>query len=221
MKIFIDDREKDRVKTAKQYYHKYNPIIVELPVGDYVFHNNNISVVFEYKTVADFISSVNDNRVFNQALQQTAEFDYHFVIIVGNEKSLIKAKDKLYRMTKQNFTNSQWNGAIASLVEFTSVLTAKTESLAFDLMERIALKCTRDKPVIKRFPKSKGSPAYRFLCNNVNGIADKTAEKICNDLNLWSIGDVLSLNVETLCKVNGIGKRKAQSILKQVLEEYS
>jgi len=220
--ILIDSREQSRVTAGKKYYHKYTPRVIdkELPVGDYIFISNNVNVVFEYKTVADFIGSVGDNRVFNQALNQSDMFMYHFVIIVGSEKDLQKAKDKLYRNTGISFNNQQWNGAIASLVEFTSVLFAKNESLAFDLMERIALKCIRDKPVIHRYPKSKGSPAYRFLSNNVNGIGEKTAEKICVDLDLWYIIDVFGLNREMLMSVNGIGRKKAVNILNQILKEY-
>lgn len=221
MKCFIDNREKDRVKSGLSHFGKFNPIIMELPVGDYVFSNNGITVVFEYKTLSDFIGSTNDYRVFNQALNQTAKYDYHFVIVVGSENDYKKAKDKLYYSTGMQFTNKQFNGAIASLVEFTSILQVKNESLAFDLMERIANKCTRDKPIIHRFPKSKGSPAYRFLANNVNGIANKTAEKICKELDLLTIIDVLELNVDKLTSVKGIGKKKATNILKQIIGEYS
>ena len=221
IKCFIDNREKDRVRTGLKYFSKYQPVIFELPVGDYIFNSNNITVVFEYKTIEDFIGSVNDNRVFNQALNQTSEFDYHFVIIVGSEKDLRTAKDKLYRNTKISFNNKEFNGALASLVEFTSVLQVKNESLAFDLMERIALKCVRDKPVVHRYPKSKGSPAYRFLCNNVNGVADKTTRKICEDLDLWFISDVFNLNLDMLVSVNGIGRKKARNILNQILREYN
>ena len=221
IRVFIDNREQDRVRAGLKHYRKYNPIITTLSVGDYCFEDNGIGVIFEYKTVADFINSIQDYRVFNQCLNQSYEFEYHFAVIVGSEKDIKEAKDKLYRNTGLSFNNHKWNGAVASLVEFTSVLFPKNESLAFDLMERIASKCTRDKPVIHRYPKGKGSPAYRFLCNNVNGIADKTAEKICNDLDLWCIADVFGLNVEKLMQVNGIGRKKAQSILKQVLGEYS
>ena len=221
--ILIDSREQGRVEKGKHYYRKYRPRVIdeELPVGDYIFTANNIGVVFEYKTVSDFIGSVGDNRVFNQALNQSDEFMYHFVIVVGSEKDLSKAKDKLYRNTGLSFNNKQLNGAIASLVEFTSVLFAKTEALAFDLMERVALKCIREKPIIHRYPKSKGSPAYRFLANNVNGIGEKTAEKICNDLDLWYVYDVFCLNREMLMSVNGIGRKKAVNILNQILKEYS
>ena len=223
IKCFIDNREKNRVEPAKKYYENagFETAIAELVYGDYVFTDENITVAFEYKTADDFIGSTRDYRVFNQALNQSENFNYHFVIIVGNEKQLRKAKESLYRNTGSSFTDKQWNGSIASLVEFTSILQVKNQSLAFDLMERVAKKCIRDKPVIHRFPKTKGVPAYRFLCNNVNGIAEKTAKRIVEDLGLWSIVDVLRLSKKDLMSVKGVGGKTAENILRQVMGEYS
>ncbi len=221
MKVLIDNREKTRVQQGLNYFSKYEPLVTKLTVGDYIFDNNGILVVFEFKTVEDFINSTITNRVHNQGLRQAEEFDYHFIIIVGNEKEIRKVKDKHYLLTGNHFTNNQWNGQIADLTVFSSVLTARTESLAFDLMERVALKCTNDKPVVPRYPKTRGCPAYRFLLNNVNGIGEVTAERIVEDLGLWFISDVFALNVERLKSVKGVGEKSARNILGQILREYS
>lgn len=216
MNVYIDNRELKRISAGKKYFEKYNPVIVHLMYGDYVFYDNGISVAFEYKTIADFINSINDNRVFNQALNQSNNFDYHFVIIVGNEKETSEAIREHGRQTGRYMSNRQLNGSIASLVNFTSVLQVKNESLAFDLMERVALKCLDDKPVIKRFPKSRGSPAYRLLVNNIEGIGEKTALRICDVLGLDSVSSVFGLDLDLLCSVEGIGERKACRILEQL-----
>ena len=223
IKCFIDDREQDRVDPAKQYFIKEGFVtgVAELRYGDYLFTDGNITVAFEYKTIEDYIGSTRNKRVYNQALNQSENFNYHFIIIVGSEKDYRKAKDDLYYNTGNSFTNNQFNGSIASLVEFSSVLQVKNQSLAFDLMTRIARKCIRDKPVIKRFPKTKGVPAYRFLCNNVNGIAEKTAQRIVDELGLWSIVDVLRLSKKDLMGVKGVGGKTAENILRQVMGEYS
>lgn len=223
IKCFIDNREKSRVKPAVQYFlnEGFATTTAELRYGDYLFKDDEITVAFEYKTIEDYIGSTRDYRVFNQALNQSENFNYHFVLIVGNERDFRKAKDNLYYNTGGSFTDKQFNGSIASLVEFTSVLTVKNQRLAFDLMGRIARKCIRDKPVVHRFPKTKGVPAYRFLCNNVNGIAEKTAKRIVEDLGLWSIVDVLRLSKKDLMGVNGVGRKTAENILMQVMGEYS
>ena len=221
MRVFIDSREQDRVNAGKEYFGKYNPYIVEMVYGDYAFTDNNIRVVFEYKTIDDFINSMEDNRVFNQALNQSNVFDYHFVIIVGDDNDYEQAISKHGYHSGHYIGDNQVNGAIASLVEFTSVLFRKNEKSAFDLMERIAEKCLRDKPIVHRYPKSRGSPAYRFLINNVSGIGDKTAESICDELELYCIGDVLELSVEELSKIKGIGAVKSRNILGQIIKKYS
>ena len=220
---FIDSRESKRLVEAENYFinRGFNVQISELIVGDYVFSFNDVNVVFEYKTIEDFIGSVEDNRVFNQALNQSNQYDYHFVVVVGSDNDYDTAIKKHGFHSNHYISYKHINGSIASLVEFTSILQVKNQLLAFDLMERVAIKCLRDKPIIHRFPKSRGSPAYRFLVNNVNGIADKTAKMICDELDLWCIGDVLELNVDKLSCVKGIGKKKAENILIQIIGRYS
>lgn len=218
----IDSREKDRGKRALTYFTNagFQSMISELTVGDYGFYDNGINVLFEYKTIADFISSIEDNRVFNQALNQSNTSDYHFVLVVGSDKDFTKAVDNYGYHTKHYIGKETWNGSIASLVNFTSVLTAKNEEWSFDLMKRVAVKCCNTKPVVHRFPKSRGSPAYRLLVNNVNRIGTKTAENICKTLKLETIDDVLSLSVADLVKVDGVADVKAKSILKQVKSAF-
>lgn len=223
IKCFIDNREKNRIDPAQKYYRDagFDVNVAELVYGDYIFTDENITVAFEYKTIEDYLGSLTDYRVFNQALNQSYNFNYHFVIIVGTEKEYTEAVRSKGFHSKNYISNGKFNGSIASLVEFTSVLQVKNQSLAFDLMERVAKKCIRDKPVIHRFPKTKGVPAYRFLCNNVNGIAEKTAQKIVDELGLWSIVDVLRLNRKRLMSVKGVGGKTAENILRQILKEYS
>lgn len=223
MKCYIDNREQERSKRALSYYLNkgYPTSIFQLTYGDYAFYKNGIAVAFEYKTIADFIASIEDNRVFNQALNQSNNYSYHFVIIVGSESDYKKAIKERGRNTGHYISNYEINGSIASLVNFTSVLQVKNESLAFDLMERIGLKCTNDKPVVKRYPKSRGSPAFRLLNNNVNRVGAKTAQKICDELRLDSIEDVFKITEADLIKIEGIGEKKAKNILSQLKGEFN
>ena len=226
MKIFIDDREQKRIKSALKYYvdegfHVGEDLyVMELPVGDYIFTDNKIQVAFEYKTIEDYIASLNDYRVFNQAINQSNNFDYHFVIIVGTDKEkteVIKSKKKY---TGSYVTNKQYYGGLASLVNFTSILQVPNEKLAFMLMLQVAVKCCDLKPVLKRFQKSRGSPALRLLTNNVAGIGYITAERICKELGLVSVADVLNVSKADLVGVDGVGGVTAVKILKQLHNEF-
>lgn len=223
MIVSIDDREKtNRISNAVDYFEKldYTVNVNENLYGDYVFKNNDITVAFEYKTIEDFIDSITDYRVFNQALNQSNHFDYHFVIVVGTDKDKTQAIQDKQRYTGGYITNKQFYGAYASLVNITSLIQVPTEKLAFMVMGQIADKCCNDKPVLKRFPKSRGTPALRLLTNNVNGVGYVMAERICDELGLTTVYDVLSLKHSDLVCVNGVGNITADKILKQLRGEF-
>lgn len=230
MQVCIDDREhQDRIKRAVDYYRqqknddgKYQVYVSELRYGDYVFHDTwtNIDVAFEYKTIDDFISSIQDHRVFNQALNQSNNFDYHFVIVVGTDKEKTEVISEKQHYTGRYVTNEQFYGAYASLVNVTSLIQVPSEKIAFMVMNKVALKCCSDKPVVKRFTKSRGSPAFRLLNNNVERIGYIKAENICNNLNLETIEDVFNVTYNDLVGVEGIGKITARSVLEQLRREF-
>ena len=227
MKIYIDDREDgDRIKSAINFFLSNDFVlgenlnVIHLRYGDYIFRENGINVIFEYKTIDDFVASLSDYRVFNQAINQSNNFDYHFVIIVGSENDRIKTLKKNAHFSGSYTNDKQYYGAIASLVNFTSVIQVPTEELSFQVMLQIAEHCIDLKPVLKRYPKSRGSPALRILTNNIDGIGLKKAERICETLKLFSVLDVISLNTEKLVKVHGIGKKGAEDLIEQIKGEY-
>ena len=90
MKITIDSREKDRIQSATEYYTQQGleVEVKEEQISDYIF---NDKVVFEFKTIPDFVSSIQSGRVFNQAINQAENYDYHYVIIQGDEHARAKA----------------------------------------------------------------------------------------------------------------------------------
>lgn len=225
MTVFIDDREQSRVAPAYQYYKEdmgLQTYVLELHYGDYVFvdKDSNIKVAFEYKTVDDYISSLKDYRVFNQALNQSNKFDYHFVIVVGTDEDKKRVTDKQYWVTGHDLSDTEFYGGFASLVNFTSIIQVPNSKTAFGVMEQVARKCTSTRPVVKRFPKSRGSPAYRLLNNNVHRVGHVTAQNICDTLGLESVDDVLGLQKADLLKVNGVGEKTADTILLQLHDEF-
>lgn len=101
LKVYIDNREQKRIKSATQYYTEQGleVEVKELEIGDYIFTDGENSVCFEYKEINDFITSINDGRVFNQAINMAENYDYHFVVIRGTESERAKylAISKNYR----------------------------------------------------------------------------------------------------------------------------
>lgn len=218
--VWIDDREQSRVKPAYNFFNEledYKTYVMELPIGDYVFKGENgITVAFEYKTIEDYLASLSDNRVFNQALDQSNNMDYHFIIIVGTPEELNQCiKDKKH-YTGRYMSLKEYYGSFGSLLNVTSIIQVPNQNHAFQCMESTARHCIDTKPVLKRFKKSRGTPAIRLLANNVEKVGYKTAEKICETLGLKSINDVLCLDFDDLVSVDGIGDCKAENILLQL-----
>ena len=222
MKVFIDTRETDRIKPAMFYFSTKNSVSVEeLDIGDYIFEEDDKQVVFEYKTMSDFINSVTEGRVFNQAIDQQSQFLYHFVIIEGTDEDLQKICSDRYYSTGVSFSKAQFYGAIARLNTFTTVIRVPNRKTVFDVMEVQSKKCLDDKAVAKSFPKSEGNAAFRYLCYCCNRIGSSTAEKIVDELSLNNLEDIIALKKDKLTNIYGIGDATADTILEQVRKDCS
>ena len=222
MNVIIDTRETDRIRPAMFYFSINNNVSVqELETGDFLFEEDEKQAVFEYKTMSDFINSVTEGRVFNQAIDQQRQFKNHFVIIEGTEEDRKTVTNDLYYSTGLSFTKQQFYGAIARLNTFTTVLRVPDRKTAFEAMEQQAAKCFDEKVIAKVFPKSEGNSAFRFLCYCCQGVGPVTAEKIVDELKLKNLEDVMNLTKKDLININRIGDATASSILEQVRVDCS
>lgn len=214
MEVLVDNREKhSRIEHARKYYEKLGDTVTvkELPFGDYLFENQ---VVIEFKTLSDFIQSVKSNRVFNQAIDQSSVFKYHFVIVVssaGERKVYFK---KLQHIgNHMYFDEKQFIGAISRLNTFTTVLQANNETEAFLFMRSQARKCLDNKHIVKRLEQKTDNPAFNFLMN-IKHISDTKAKLIVENLNLYSLQDLLEVTNDDLQGINGIGSKTSGIIMK-------
>lgn len=218
MKVFIDSREQSRIKQASEYYTKQGLTVEvqELPIGDYLFTDGNDEVVFEFKTIADFISSIQDNRVFNEALNQAENYNHHFVVIQGDEST--RAKCLAFTKNYRKVTIFQYHGAIARLNTYTTVLESYSPFIneAFYKMLVQTRKCLSSKPIVRKFPKKTSNPAFNFLCGSIYGINYKKANQIVNTYHLESLADLMKLTKEDLMEIDGIGKETANKILEAI-----
>ena len=212
MKVQIDTREKNRITSATKYFEEQGleVTVEELPIGDYIFNNK---VVFEFKLISDFIASIQDNRVFNQAINQSQNFDYHFVIIHGD----LATRSKCISMTKhyRPVNIFQYIGAISSLNRYTTVIETYSPYLneSYYRMMTQARKCLQDKPIVKKFPKKHKNAAFNYLCYCVYGINAKKAQRIVEHNKLDTLNDLMQLTIEDLTSIEGIGEKTAQTII--------
>lgn len=219
MLVQIDNREKkSRIQHATQYYKDQNDTVEvkELPFGDYIFEKQ---VVFEYKTLTDFIQSVKSNRVFNQAIDQSSVFKYHFVIIVSTP-----GERKIYFKKLKNiggafyFNEKQYIGAISRLNTYTTVIQAQNETEAFIYMRSQARKCLDNKHIIKRLETKTDNPSFNYLMN-IKHISDHKAKTIVDELQIYTLQDLLQVTNNDLQNIKGIGSSTAGIIMKALKGE--
>ena len=155
LKVTIDNREQDRIQSATEYYQSQGITVevAELEIGDYIFTDGTNEVVFEFKVISDFISSIQSGRVFNQAISQAENFNYHFVVIQGDEAT--RAKCIAMSRNYQEVNYFQYLGAIASLNRYTTVIESYSPFIneSYYRMMITAKKCLQNKPIVKRCPE--------------------------------------------------------------------
>ena len=220
MNIKIDSREKGRRFRAKEYYTDkgHDTQVQTLDVGDYVFDDR---VVFEYKEIGDFMSSVLNESLFNEAMNQALVYDYHFVMVQGNLRTWLDDNWKYVntkwhnRYDKYLHTNlGRYFGALRRLRTFTTPIIVIREEQAFDEMLLQAIKCLDGK---SKFYSNVTRPVpsqdpVDVLLTSVKGVSSKKAEAIRKTHSLTNIYDLMNLTINNFEEVEGIGSKTSTNI---------
>ena len=212
MQVTIDTREQNRITEATNYYKTQGLTVevAELEIGDYLFQNQ---VCFEFKTIADFVSSIQDGRVFNQSVELAENYDHAFVMIQGD----LATRSKCIAMSRnyKEVTLFQYLGAISSLNRYVTVLQCYSPFIneAYFTMMKQAQKCLQQKPIVKKFPRKDKNPAFNYLCYCVYGLNHKRAKQIIDKYDLKTLEDLLYLDYNKLTTIDGIGDKLANKIL--------
>jgi len=220
MDILIDSREKARKIRAADFYagKGHSSTIKSLDVGDYVFSDQ---VVFEYKEIGDFMSSVLNESLFNEAMNQALEYDFHYVIVQGNLRTWLDDNWKYVntkwhnRYDKYLHTNlGRYFGALRRLRTFTTPILVVREEQAFDEMLLQAIKCLDGKTkfysnVTRPVPSQ---DAVDVLLTSAKGISTKKAEAIRKTHNLSNVYDLMNLTINDFKLIDGIGDKTATNV---------
>ena len=220
MDILIDSREKQRKIRAADFYATkgHSSTIKSLDVGDYVFSDQ---VVFEYKEIGDFMSSVLNESLFNEAMNQALVYPFHFVIVQGNLRSWLddnwkyvntKWKNRYDKYLHANL--GRYFGALRRLRTFTCPILVVREEQAFDEMLLQAIKCLDGKSkfysnVTRPVPSQ--DPVDVLLCS-VNGVSSKKANAIRKHHSINNLYDLLNLTVNDFKEVDGFGEKSSNNV---------
>ena len=208
--LIIDSRETKRIKSATKYYENldYEVTVSTLDTGDYLF---NDQVVYEFKTMQDYMSSIHDGRLFRECIDQTEYYPYHFCIIQGSNYDLKRALDY------SNISMRQYIGSISRLNTYTTVINCMGGvNLAYYTMHNQTKKCLDNTGKVKQFKCKSYNVPFNFLAYNIRGISYKKADAIVNTLNLETLSDLQNLTIEKLLTVDGIGQKNAELIMKAI-----
>ena len=222
MIVTVDSREKDRKDRAIDFYtNKGHEAQVEmLDVGDYLFDN---SVVFEYKEISDFMSSIKNNSVFNEAANQSLEYKYHYVIIVGDVRDYLNNNWSYYPTRKQwknrydKFLAANllmYYGAIRRLRVFTCPVEIIGEENAFQEMLLQAIKCLdgKSKFYSNVTRQVESQDPVDVLLSSCRGVSSKKANAIRKHHSLNSVWDLMELTVNDFKAVDGFGEKSSNNV---------
>ncbi|MEW6557561.1 MAG: ERCC4 domain-containing protein [Elusimicrobiota bacterium] len=210
IEIKIDLRE-NKSKICDILANKYSIQIdkVMLPVGDYIIGNE---IVVERKTAVDFVQSIIDGRLFQQAQKIGQLFDRALFIIEG---------ENLYN-TGIDIHPHAISGAIVSIAVkwcIPILFTKDTEETALLLW----LIATQHHEIKKELTYRHGyrPKTYRkrqlYILQGLPNVGPKLANNLLNYFG--SVEKVFTATKEELTKVDNLGKKKAEKICMLLREE--
>jgi len=195
--IVSDFREKEVINNLKKLGASVNEQPLE--VGDFICSEN---VAVERKSYDDFISSIIDGRIFEQAENLKKNFKKPIIIIEG--------------YSNREFNDNAFKAAIASLiVDFdVSLLNTRNEyetakNIFWIAKKEQSVKGTGLSIRVGKKPKD-DRQLVEFIFASLPGVSTKTARKIIENFN--SPKDFFSSSEKEFVKV--LGKKKGKDIWK-------
>jgi Fanconi anemia group M protein len=201
--IVCDFREKDVIKFLKSFGAKVSE--VNLAIGDFVISNDT---VIERKTHNDFISSIIDGRIFEQANKMKKNFENAVIIVEG--------------FSNRKINENALKGAIATLlVNGVSVVNTLNIKDTARLIYWLAKKETQKTKLLGfKIPK-KGKDIKKLkekIVACLPGISIKKARSLLKRFK--SVRAIFTASELELRKVKGIGEKTAKEIKEIVESKY-
>lgn len=226
MNILIDSREQGerglantRKERAYNYYTKkgYTCNIKKLSTADYVFNN---TVAYEYKSISDFMSSTFNRRLFDEVTNQSAAYQYSYLIIVGDledymldswQQHRLRQKYKTFDRFIKN-TIAAYTGSIRRVQTICPVIYSADEKGAFQEMLLQTQKCLNPRHYGSHTKRRNIETAVDVVLCSVKNISEKKAKTIKQTLHIKNLSDLMEQSIHNFNSVNGIGRKSAENI---------
>ena len=203
--IISDYREKEVSKILENLGAKVS--VMNLNIGDFVLSER---ICVERKTHSDFISSIIDGRIFEQAKSLRENFEKPILIIEG--------------YSNREINENALKGALASLIVDFGVSVLNTLNI-FDTAKTIywlAEKEQKEKKEVIAFKTGKKSKEIKKLQEEIvaslPGVSNVLSKRLLEKFG--SIERIFTAKESELQQVKGIGKMLAKRIRKVLTEEY-
>jgi len=178
-----------------------------LEVGDFLASEK---VAIERKSFDDFVSSIIDGRIFDQARNMRENFEHPLLLIEG--------------YSNREINDNALKGAIAALIldYGVSILTSKNEYDSAKIIYWIAKKEQHESQNfvgIKVGKKPKTTQQLQeFVVASIPGVSTVLAKRLLEKFG--SVENIFAASEEELQEVKGIGKKLAKGIKKLFTTKY-
>lgn len=199
VKMYVDAREQASGIPAELKELGVEVEMGNLETGDYILSS---SCVVERKTAQDFVISITDGRLFNQAGKMLLNYKRIIFLIEGDIFA-----------TRSSIQTEALIGAVSylSVILGCSVVHYRTPKMAARILNRMAMHATEGLTYDVAFRRGKIAPGKAealFAIEGYAGVGPSTAKKILNHFR--SSFAFVNASVEQLMQVKGIGANKAQ-----------
>ncbi len=205
-RVYVDTREKGS-PVASFLEKKLLVVYKRLDVGDYLISSE---VVIERKSITDYMKSLYDGRLFDQAYRMSSTYSFPILVIEGG---FAPYKDRY-----------KFNSSLASLLVNYGirVVTTRGPSDTADLIYYIARKIHSSKGqfiVVHRKPKLSDPREWQlYITQSLPNIGPKLASRLLE--HFGSIEKIVNASISELASVPGIGEKRAIEIYKILHMKY-
>jgi Fanconi anemia group M protein len=210
VQVLVDSRELVSKVVKELYGEGLTVKTARLEVADYVLSER---VAVERKEVEDFIRSIIDGRLFQQAIEMSKEYQSPIMVIEGED---------LFERTAMH--EKAIFGALASLLAdfHLPIIFTKNEIETARILSAIAKREHKEGKRIVGIRGEKGSMSLqdrqRFIIESLPNVSGTIASRLL--AHFETVRNVVNADVEELMKVKGVGKATAEKIRKVLDGKY-
>lgn len=202
----VDDREPEELIVEVASHPEVEDWRVDrLDDGDIQFEDSNL--IIERKTPGDFISSLTEGHLRDQAERMAYRTDNSCILLEGE-------LDDLFNREYGAMPEEAIRGAIASIFmrEGVPTIPVGNQENLVDISVRLARKTIEDPSVrgISSGPVESDEPFAKRVYGCIEGIGPRTAETLYDRFE--TIPEMADSGVEELTELEGIGPKTAEKI---------